>query len=157
MSESADERRREALSSKGTRRLIPLCPQESLTKSESQTISIRGQRYLTPDENSKLRAVLGGDLDFLRLPIEVSLGTGLRKRIELLRLRGDHINFSVRSVFYPVNGGDVEISPGWLIVVEGKGRKYRLIPMNSVVREALLKAMQDRSPAEFVFDANTTA
>jgi integrase len=39
-----------------------------------------------------------------------------------------------------------------LIVVEGKGSKYRLIPMNSVVRGALLEAMQDRSPADLVFD-----
>jgi len=39
-------------------------------------------------------------------------------------------------------------------VVEGKGSKYRLIPMNSVVRGALLEAMQDRSPAGFVFDAD---
>lgn len=109
------------------------------------------ERYLTPDENSKLRKVLADDLEFLRLPIEVSLGTGLRKRIELLRLKGEHINFGARSVFYPIVGGDVEIPPGWLIVVEGKGRKYRLIPMNSVVRDALQEAMQDRSPDESVF------
>jgi len=57
-------------------------------------------------------------------------------------------------VFFPIRGGDVEIPPGWLIVVEGNGNKYRLIPMNSVVRGALLEAMQDRSPAGLVFDAN---
>jgi len=95
---------------------------------------------LTPDENSRLRKALTADLEFLRLPIEVSLGTGLRKRIELLRLKGEHINFSARSVFHPIVGGDVEIPPGWLIVVEGKGRKYGLIPMNSVVRKALQEA-----------------
>lgn len=112
------------------------------------------ERYLTPHEHTRLRAVLEGDLEFLRLPIEVSLGTGLRKRIELLRLRGEHINFGARPVFFPIRGGDVEIPPGWLIVVEGKGSKYRLIPMNSVVRGALLEAMQNRSPAGLVFDAN---
>ena len=36
-------------------------------------------------------------------------------------------------------------------------RKYRLIPINSVVRAALLQAMQDRSPEEFVFDSNHNA
>ena len=112
------------------------------------------ERYLTPHEHTKLRSVLRDDLEFLRLPIEVSLGTGMRKRIELLRLKGEHINFGVRPIFFPVRGGDVEVPPGWLIVVEGKGSKYRLIPMNSVVRSALLEAMQDRSPQEFVFDAN---
>ena len=39
---------------------------------------------------------------------------------------------------FRLEGGDVEIPPGWLIVVEGKGNKYRLIPMKSVVRAALL-------------------
>lgn len=110
------------------------------------------ERYLTPHEHTKLKAVLEGDLGFLRLPIEVSLGTGLRKRIELLSLRGEHINFGARPVFCPIRGGDVEIPPGWLIVVEGKGSKYRLIPMNAVVREALLEAIQDRSPSGLVFD-----
>jgi integrase len=112
------------------------------------------ERYLTPHEHTKLRAVLEGDLEFLRLPIEVSLGTGLRKRIELLRLKGEHINFGARPVFFPIRGGDVEIPPGWLIVVEGKGNKYRLIPMNSVVRGALMEAIQNRSPAGLVFDAD---
>jgi integrase len=112
------------------------------------------ERYLTPHEHTKLRPVLEGDLEFLRLPIEVSLGTGLRKRIELLRLRGEHINFGARPVFFPIRGGDVEIPPGWLIVVEGKGNKYRLIPMNRIVRGALLEAMQDRSPGGLVFDAS---
>lgn len=112
------------------------------------------ERYLTPHEHTKLRAVLKGDLEFLRLPIEVSLGTGMRKRIELLRLKGEHINFGVRPIFFPIRGGDVEVPPGWLIVVEGKGSKYRLIPMNSVVRSALLEAVQRRSPDGLVFDAN---
>jgi len=39
-------------------------------------------------------------------------------------------------------------------VIEGKGNKYRLIPMNFVVRGALMEAIQDRSPAGLVFDAN---
>jgi integrase len=110
------------------------------------------ERYLTPHEHVKLRAVLKGDLEYLRLPIEVSLGTGMRKRIELLRLKGEHLNFGVRPVFFPIRGGDVEVPPGWLIVVEGKGSKYRLIPMNSVVRAALLEATQRRSPDGLVFD-----
>lgn len=132
--------------------------EESLTSNPCSRINDEPEkgreRYLTPDEHTKLRAVLVGDLGFLRLPIEVSLGTGLRKNIELLRLRGDHLNFSSRPVFFPIRGGDVEVPPGWLIVVEGKRNKYRLIPMNSVVRGALLEAMQDRSPADLVFDAN---
>jgi integrase len=76
----------------------------------------------------KLRAVLKGDLEFLRLPIEVSLGTGMRKRIELLRLKGEHINFGVRPIFFKIRGGDVEVPPSWLIVVQGKGKQ---VPLDS--------------------------
>jgi integrase len=109
-------------------------------------------RYLTVEEQSSLFAVLKDDLAFLNAPITVSLGTGMRKGIELLKLKVGHLNFSSRPVFYPVRGGSAEIPPNWLIVVKGKGNKYRLIPMNSQVRDALFNLCRDRASDEFVFD-----
>jgi hypothetical protein len=47
----------------------------------------RRERYLMPSEQSKLMEVLVDDLAYLRGPIEVSLGTGVRKHTELLRLK----------------------------------------------------------------------
>jgi hypothetical protein len=48
--------------------------------------------------------VLIDDLAYLRVPIEISLGTGLRKHTELLKLKIENINFSGLSVFRPANG-----------------------------------------------------
>ncbi len=56
------------------------------------------ERYLTPSEQSKLMEVLVDDLAFLRAPIEVSLGTGVRKHTELLKLKIANVNFSGLSV-----------------------------------------------------------
>ena len=111
-------------------------------------------RYLTLEEQIRLYAVLKDDLAFLEAPITVSLGTGMRKVIELLKLKVGHLNFSSRPVFYPIRGGSAEIPPNWLIVVQGKGNKYRLIPMNSQVRDTLSNLCRDRASDEFVFDKN---
>jgi len=45
-----------------------------------------------------------------------------------------------------VRGGNVEIPPNWLIVLAGKGGKYRLVPMNSQLRPLLFELTQDRKP-----------
>lgn len=108
-------------------------------------------RYLTPDEEVRLLAAAVDDLEFLRIPILVSLNTGLRKCVELLKLKIGHLNFGPRPVFCSVRGGNVEIPPGWLIVLKGKRGKYRLIPMNSQVRALLLSITQERQGSEFVF------
>ncbi|HEV8429363.1 MAG TPA: tyrosine-type recombinase/integrase [Pyrinomonadaceae bacterium] len=109
-------------------------------------------RYLTVEEQNKLFAVLKDDLAFLNAPITVTLGTGMRKGIELLKLKVGHLNFSSLPVFFPVRGGSAELPPNWLIVVEGKGNRYRLIPMNSQVRDTLFHLCRDRTSDEFVFD-----
>lgn len=69
------------------------------------------ERYLTPSEQSKLMEVLVDDFAFLRAPIEVSLGTKVRKHTELLKLKIANVNFSGLSVFRPANGRDVEVRP----------------------------------------------
>ncbi len=113
------------------------------------------ERYLTSDEQERMLDIMVDDLDYLRAPFEVSLHTGLRKNVELLKLKVDHLNFTSRPVFFPIHGGNVEIPSNWLIVVSGKRGKYRLIPMNSVARAMLWEVVDDRSPDAFVFDKDT--
>jgi hypothetical protein len=48
-------------------------------------------RYLTVEEQTKLFAVLKAELGFLNAPITVTLGTGMRKGIELLKLKVEHL------------------------------------------------------------------
>lgn len=111
------------------------------------------ERYLMPAERSKLMDVLVDDLEYLRSPVEVSLGTGVRKIAELLELRIENVNFSGLSVFRRANGRDVEVRPNWFLLVDtkGKGPRHRLIPMNAPVRKALRKIIQSRTKG-CVFD-----
>ena len=110
------------------------------------------ERYLTTDEQDRMLKVMVGDLDYIRAPFEVSLHTGLRKNVELLKLKVGHLNFTSRPMFFPIHGGNVEIPPNWLIVVSGKRGKYRLVPMNSVARPILYRIAAEQSPDAFVFD-----
>jgi integrase len=100
------------------------------------------ERYLTPTERPKLMATLVDGLAFLRAPIEVALGAGLRKRSELLKLRIENINFSGLPVFRRAGGDEVEILPNWLLVADTKNKGHRLLPMNATVRAALLGVVQ---------------
>ncbi|MDX6499907.1 MAG: hypothetical protein QOG23_3167 [Blastocatellia bacterium] len=111
------------------------------------------ERYLMPAERSKLMDVLVDDLEHLRSPVEVSLGTGVRKITELLQLRIENVNFSGLSIFRRANGRDVEVRPNWFLLVDtkGKGPRHRLIPMNAPVRKALSKVIQSRTKG-CVFD-----
>src|SRR5215510_5323156 len=117
----------------------------------------RRERYLTASEQSKLMEVLVDDLEYLRVPIEVSLGTGVRKHTELLKLKIENVNFSGLSVFRPANGRDVEVRPNWFLLVDTKGKRprHRLMPMNDPVRAALQKVIDDRSTGS-VFDYRQT-
>jgi integrase len=113
------------------------------------------ERYLTPAERTRLMDVLVDDLEVLRAPVEVSLGTGLRKRTELLELRIENVNFTGLAIFRRANGRDVEVRPNWFLLTDTKGKKprHRLIPMNAPVREALLAVIQNRKTG-LVFDAD---
>jgi integrase len=101
--------------------------------------------------------VLVDDLAYLRVLIEVSLGTGVRKHTELLRLTIENVNFSSVSRFRPANGRDVEVRPNWFLLVDTKGKRprHRLIPMNSPVRTALQKVIDTRTKGS-VFDYSQT-
>jgi integrase len=115
------------------------------------------ERYLMSAERSKLMDVLVDDLEHLRSPVEVSLGTGVRKITELLQLRIENVNFSGLSIFRRANGRDVDVRPNWFLLVDtkGKGPRHRLIPMNAPVRTALSKVIQGRTTGR-VFDCDQT-
>ena len=117
----------------------------------------RRERYLIPSELSKLMEVLIDDLAYLRAPIEVSLGTGVRKHTELLKLKIENVNFSNLSVFRPANGRDVEVRSNWFLLGDTKGKRprHRLIPMNGPVRAALQKVIDSRTKGD-VFDYSQT-
>jgi integrase len=117
----------------------------------------RRERYLIPSELSKLMEVLIDDLAYLRAPIEVSLGTGVRKHTELLKLKIENVNFSNLSVFRPATGRDVEVRPNWFLLVDTKGKRprHRLIPMNGPVRAALQNVIDSRTKGS-VFDYSQT-
>lgn len=108
------------------------------------------ERYLTANERPRLFNVLVNDLAFLRPVIEIARGAGLRKS-EILRLQPEHINLTALPMFELVNGRDVEIHPGWLLVKKSKNKKPRCVPINSLVRAALVEAMQGAKTGEMIF------
>lgn len=58
------------------------------------------ERYLTTDEQKRMFEVMVGDLlDYVRAPFEVSLHTGLRKNVELLKLKVAHLLHFASNVF----------------------------------------------------------
>lgn len=109
------------------------------------------QRYLTRDEEAALLSMLTDDLEFLRDPVTIALGTGLRKRTELLRLKPEHINFTSFSKFCSAGGGSYEILPGWLLVVKPKNGNPRQVPMNAIVREALMRVVEGAKPDQLIY------
>jgi len=72
----------------------------------------------------------------------------------MVELESRTSQFQSRPVFHTVRGGSAEIPPNWLIVVHGKGNKYRLIPMNSQVRDTLFGC--GRPSDEFVLTGTST-
>jgi site-specific recombinase XerD len=115
------------------------------------------ERYLTPAERIRLMDVLVDDLEVLHAPVEVSLGTGVRKITELLGLRIENVNFTGLAIFRRANGRDVEVRPNWFLLTDTKGKKprHRLIPMNAPVREAMLGVIQNRKTG-LMFDTDHT-
>lgn len=110
-------------------------------------------RSLTPDEHSRLNAVLVEDLIYMRDAIAVALGTGLR-RGELLAMKIEHVNLSDDLMYTLAKGQSVEVLPGCLVVpAQGRSkRKYtRTIPLCESVRVALVRLIGDRNGQGPVF------
>lgn len=102
------------------------------------------ERYLTYAEEDRLLPQLTGRLAHLHAPVIVDIDTGMRVNSELLRLQIGHCNFGDSSIFFNINGRDVEVRPNHLLVVKSKNKRPRTIPMTERVRQELLKTIQDR-------------
>ena len=69
----------------------------------------------------------------------------------MLSLKVGEINFGQLPTFYRVNGRDLTIRPGCLLVAKSKNKETRVIPMNQEVHEALKAAFADALAGYSVF------
>ena len=91
-------------------------------------------RYLLREEEPRLRSVLTGQRSHLADLVPVAIGTGLRKN-ERLTLQIKHVDFA----------------RGLIVVTGTKTRKNREVPMNSEVREIMLRLRRSKSVEDYVF------
>lgn len=82
-------------------------------------------RYLTPDEEERLMAVLIGARDHLRDMVWLAIHTGMRE-MEIFKLQPDHVDF-VRDC---------------INVTETKTGEDRQVPMNNTAREILSRRVE---------------
>lgn len=92
-------------------------------------------RYLLPEEERRLLAVLNGRRSHLRPIVVLALNTGMR-RGEILRLKWEDVDFHANEIK----------------ATQTKGHRDRFVPMNSKVREELLRLRQT-SEGQFLFPA----
>ena len=69
----------------------------------------------------------------------------------MLSLKVGEINFGQLPIFYRVNGRDLTIRPGCLLVAKSKNKETRVIPMNQEVHEALKAVVADAPAGDSVF------
>ena len=94
-------------------------------------------RYLSADEEGRLRAAIEHRSDYIRPAVLVSLGTGLRQG-ELLKLRWRAVDFTAKVVTVTAE--------------TAKSRKVRHVPINAEVLQTLKAWKQEGAkPDDFVF------
>ena len=111
------------------------------------------ERWLSADEYRRLLAVLVDDLAYMHGPLELALGTGLRKG-ELLKLSVERVNLSDAVKHVLVLRQTVEIPPDCLMIPKAprsKDRYTRIIPLNDNTRSVLVRLISGRAPGECVF------
>jgi len=91
-------------------------------------------RYLLPEEEPRLMAVLIGPRAHMKPAVIVALGTGMRMR-EQLRMKRHQVDF-LRNIVTARNT---------------KNGRPRDIPMNDDVRDALAKLCKNKRPDDYVF------
>jgi len=91
-------------------------------------------RHLSFDEEDRLFSKLTGDREYLRTLVTVAIYAGPR-RGELLRLRWSNVDFDLNTINFK----------------ETKTNKDRSVPMEPIVREALLELRDSAGDVEYVF------
>lgn len=115
-------------------------------------------RQLTADEYEALLDAAVDDLAYMRAPMVLALGTGLR-RGEMLQLKIECVNLSDKMAHVLAMGQTVEVPPDCLVVPERKHSKNkytRVVPLNRNTRAVLVDLIKDRPGGDLVFsqDAN---
>jgi integrase len=101
---------------------------ESLPENNQRT------RHLSLEEEDRLFAKLTGDREYLIALVKVAIYAGPR-RGELLKLRWSNVDFGLNLINF----------------TETKTNRDRAVPMEPIVREALLELIQHSGNAEYVF------
>ena len=101
---------------------------ESLPENNQRT------RHLSFEEEDRLFAKLTGEREYLRPLVTVAIYAGPR-RGELLKLRWSNVDFGLNVINF----------------TETKTNRDRAVPMEPIVREALLELSQHSGNAEYVF------
>ena len=101
---------------------------ESLPENNQRT------RHLSFEEEDRLFAKLTGERDYLKPLVTVAIYAGPR-RGELLKLRWSNVDFGLNLINF----------------TETKTNRDRAVPMEPIVREALLELSQHSGNAEYVF------
>jgi integrase len=116
------------------------------------------ERSLSADEYGCLLDAAVDDLAYMRAPMVLALGTGLR-RGEMLKLKIECVNLSDRIAHVFAMDQTIEIPPDCLVVPERKHSKNkytRVVPLNKNTRAVVTELIKDRPSGESVFtkDAN---
>jgi len=91
-------------------------------------------RYLLPEEEPKLRSTLTGQRSHLADLVPVAIGTGLRKNEQLA-----------------LQVGQIDFGRNLILVIGTKTRKNREVPMNSEVRQIMLRLCRSKDAGDHVF------
>jgi integrase len=111
------------------------------------------ERSLTGAEYECLLAATVDDLAYMRAPIVLALGTGLR-RGEMLKLKIECVNLSDRIAHVFAMDQTIEIPPDCLVIPERKRSKNkytRVVPLNKNTRAVLTDLTGVRPGGELVF------
>ncbi len=111
------------------------------------------ERSLTGDEYESFLAATVDELAYMRAPIVLAVGTGLR-RGETLKLKIECVNLSDRITHVFAMDQTIEIPPDCLVIPERKRSKNkytRVVPLNKNTRAVLTELIKDRPGGELVF------
>jgi integrase len=112
-------------------------PKEVEGEGRERVLSIEGEERLLPH--------LTGRQSYLYAPIVILIDAGLRIYSELFKLEVPHCNFGKESLFFKINGRDVEVQPNHLLIIKSKNKKPRCVPLTARARQALRSVIQDRT------------
>ncbi|HEV7892356.1 MAG TPA: tyrosine-type recombinase/integrase [Pyrinomonadaceae bacterium] len=104
-----------------------------------------------PDEEAHLFAAFGEYGEHLAAISLIVLNTGIRPPKEVLGVKKEHVNLSDQARYCKVEGTDVLLPPGAVLVAKGKDGNPRVLPLNRVAREVFKLLVEDCTTGEWLF------